>query len=59
MKLDRDLELAERIDYPGAGRGLSLRKAGLEYLETVETEIGRQKRLPSVTSPQNRPTIAV
>ncbi|WP_336364887.1 hypothetical protein [Halalkalicoccus salilacus] len=53
LKLDRDLELAERIDYPGAGRGLSLRKAGLEYLETVDSEIGRQQRLPSVTSPPN------
>ena len=53
LKLDRDLEFAERIDYPGAGRGLSLRKAGLEYLDAVETEIGRQQRLPSVTSPPN------
>ncbi len=53
LKLDRDLGLAERVDYPGDGRGLSLRKAGLEYLKALDSEIGKQGELPSVRDPPN------
>ena len=58
LKLDREFELAERIDMPGGIRGLSLRPAGSAYLDAVNSEIGRQQRLStvesgSVTSPPN------
>lgn len=54
--LDHDLALAERIDVPGGGRGLSLRPAGQAYLEAIDEDIGSQHRLPpgasdSVTPP--------
>lgn len=40
LKLDRELGLAERINYPNGGRGLSLRPAGDAYLDAIETEVG-------------------
>lgn len=52
LKLDRQFKLAERIDYPGGGRGLSLRPAGNAYLDAVNSEIGRQQRL-STTDPDS------
>ncbi|MDG5761684.1 hypothetical protein QA600_20375 [Natronococcus sp. A-GB1] len=55
LKLDKKLELAERINYPDGGRGLSLRPAGRAYLDALDQEIGRQQSLPGtaadVTSP--------
>ena len=58
LKLDQEFGLGERIDYPGGGRGLSLRPAGDAYLDAIDEEIGRQQHLPaaepdSVTRPPN------
>jgi hypothetical protein len=50
LKLDREFELAERVDMPGGDRGLSLRPAGSAYLDAVDSETGRQQRFSALDS---------